>query len=303
MLSIIVAFRDVPVCSSNCLTSILQTCHILGTDSIEVILLDDHSDPNSGILEICKGFKSVSQTRVSIVHFSQNLGYSNMCAYGLSLSRGELALFVSHDMIVTADYIRTLVQTAALEPRFGVLRGTSPYIDGMPQHVCTSPFETRTPEDIFAFSAYMARYWGLAVDEDQLLIGDSFLVRREVLDKVGVFDPRYGNFFGDLDFGLRVQRAGYRLGCAKGAWLHHDGEAHFRQQQGRSAEPERIKAARALNVQKDYARFRQKWNAALSPVYPGVQEIPFAWLVQQPASGLNQYQQPLVLSKEVCELF
>ena len=44
-----------------------------------------------------------------------------------------------------------------------------------------------------------------------------------LLDKVGTFDPRYFGYFGDIDFGLRVQRGGLKMVCAKGAWLWHEG--------------------------------------------------------------------------------
>src|SRR6185437_11808987 len=85
----------------------------------------------------------------------------------------------------------------------------------------------RDYEDLEAFSRYISGYWGVNYVEDRLLTGDSMLVSRAALDKIGTFDTRFFGYFGDIDFGLRLQRAGLKMVCAKGAWLWHEGAGAY----------------------------------------------------------------------------
>jgi GT2 family glycosyltransferase len=64
---------------------------------------------------------------------------------------------------------------------------------------------------------------GRAAVEDRLLTGDVMLVKRAVLGRVGVMDSRLFGSVGDMDIGLGAQRAGFRLVCATGVWLYHEG--------------------------------------------------------------------------------
>jgi GT2 family glycosyltransferase len=48
---------------------------------------------------------------------------------------------------------------------------------------------------------------------------EGFLVRREVVDRIGLPDPSYFIFYDDVDFALRARRAGYRIWAVRDAVL------------------------------------------------------------------------------------
>jgi rhamnopyranosyl-N-acetylglucosaminyl-diphospho-decaprenol beta-1,3/1,4-galactofuranosyltransferase len=48
---------------------------------------------------------------------------------------------------------------------------------------------------------------------------EGFLVRREVVDRIGLPDPGYFIFYDDVDFALRARRAGYRIWGVRDAVL------------------------------------------------------------------------------------
>ena len=53
--------------------------------------------------------------------------------------------------------------------------------------------------------------------------GTALLVRRAVLEKVGLMDEDYFCYFDDFDWGLKARKAGYRLRLEPGAVVHHKG--------------------------------------------------------------------------------
>jgi GT2 family glycosyltransferase len=82
-------------------------------------------------------------------------------------------------------------------------------------------------------------------------------IPRRVIDQVGVLDERFGiGMFEDDDFSLRVRRAGYRLMCTDGAFVHHLHSATMR----RFSDEEYLRMFEA-NRQK----FERKWNVRWTP--------------------------------------
>ena len=230
MLSVVIAVRNTSQPTAQCLSSLLRAQNALGTIDVEYVLMDDASDPQQQIPALFEQFRKQLPQGVgsSVLRFKQHQHYTRALAQGFSVAKGRHVLFVSHDMLVTAEYVRTLLAVAAGDDSIGLVRGTSPYVDCFPQHEVRPPFNIRSFDDLDAFSHYVSAYWGLHAEQDNLLTGDSMLIKLEVFDKIGVFDPRYFGYFGDIDFGLRVQRAGFKMVCAKGAWLWHEGAAAYK---------------------------------------------------------------------------
>jgi GT2 family glycosyltransferase len=268
----------------NCLIGFLQTFRPLNlANEIEYILIDDNSDTEPGVVDLFLDFRARAQSPVSIFRFRQRRYYAWGCAYGFAKAKGDWVLFISHDMIVTPDYIRGVLNVAGLDESFGIVRGTSEYVDCFPQYQFIPPLPVRGLEDVMRFAAYVADYHGLSHAEDQLLTGDAMLIRRSVFDKIGSFDTRFPfGYFSDIDFGLRAQRAGFKMVCAKGAWLHHEGAGAYKNEAAvKQVTMQTIHAHRMEMVQQCYESFRKKWDESMPPRYPGAQQIDFAGLRQK----------------------
>jgi len=63
--------------------------------------------------------------------------------------------------------------------------------------------------------------------ETKLLLGFCMMVRREVLQKVGLFDEELVLGSDDLEFCLRLRSNGYRLLIARDVFVHHEGGSSF----------------------------------------------------------------------------
>jgi GT2 family glycosyltransferase len=299
MISIIVSFRNNGESARNVLRTLLRATNLLGIDGLEFILIDDNSAPAHNIPKLMTEFRSQlsADAKVTELHFTEHQNYTRALAYGLSAAKGAYSIFISHDMLVTSEYVRTLLAVATSNSSIGVVRGTSPNVHGFPQHCIVPPFPIYTFEQVDAFANYVGTYFGLKWVEDRLLIGDSMLIKREVLDKIGVFDPRYIGFFGDFDFGLRVQRAGFKMVCAKGAWLWHEGAGAYKNSPGKETHVEIDQGIKTA-----YQAFRQKWDFSLPAEYPGIDSIPFESMRHIPAPADGEYQMPITPRSEICQI-
>ena len=305
MLSVLISFKNSANTAVNVLRTTLRTIQLLGTASVEFILIDDKSDPEQNIPQLMAEFRSQlpAGVRATQMLFKEHQHYTRALAYGLSAAKGKNVLFVSHDMLLTPAYVRGLLAVAASDETIGLVRGTSPYVDCFPQHKIVPPFPLRSYEEVDEFAEYVSHYYGLQWVEDRLLTGDSMLIKREVLDKVGVFDPRYFGYFGDIDFGLRLQRAGFKMVCAKGAWLWHEGAAAYKDKAAQTQQHyAAIHAARMKVVDAAYKAFRDKWDTSLPIDYPGTDAIPLESLRRRPPFPSGEYQPPITPDVSICEM-
>ncbi len=59
------------------------------------------------------------------------------------------------------------------------------------------------------------------IEEVDFISGCGMLLRREVLEQVGMFSPEYFLYYEDLDLCLRVKKSGWQIACVTGAKMWH----------------------------------------------------------------------------------
>jgi hypothetical protein len=113
------------------------------------------------------------------------------------------------------------------------------------------PAGYRDLRDLDRFADARWERYGPEVRPEAILLGFCLLIRREVLDTIGVFDEGFeiGNF-EDGDLSMRATLAGFRLGVADGVYLHHYGSMTFR---GENLDYQGL-------TTRNHARFLAKWG-------------------------------------------
>ena len=268
MLSVIVPARNDPVSTRECLGSAISSLDELNLQC-EFVLIDDASDPADGIQQVFKEIRSAApQHQFKIARAKEHLHYTGAFSLGIHLSGKEKVFFLSNDMVITPQFFTAVLSVAALSHDFGIVRGTSNYCDSHPEHAVAPPNFLRRYTDVASFSQAILEIKGLSFVEDRVLSGDAVLISRALIDRIGVLDLRFFGYFGDVDYGLRAHLAGFKLMCAKGAWLWHKGAGHVKadaikkKQDLPSSHTERMKL-----VESAYQVFRQKWDPSLPASY------------------------------------
>ncbi len=265
MLSVIVPARNDGVMTGTCLGALLHTLDRLAL-TCEIILIDDASAPSEGILPaFFEARASAPRHQFRIVHSRAHQHYSGVFSIGLHLSKGDAVFFLSNDMLVTPFFLSSLLAVSALDTKFGIVRGTSNHTDSHPEYQIVPAEKPKDYEGIQAFSARMAAENGLGWRADSVLSGDAVLLKRALIERIGVLDLRFFGYFGDVDYGMRAHLAGFELVCATGAWLYHVGGWHVTRESQQRGETD-LKPGfdrRMALVSAAYKEFREKWGGDL----------------------------------------
>jgi GT2 family glycosyltransferase len=259
--SIIVPARNHPQFTATCLGSTLYSVSRLNL-KCEFILIDDASDKDQRIIDVFRDHRAkATGHHCTIIRSNKHQHYSGVFSIGLSHATRDVIFFISNDMVVTPSFIEALLLVSSLSREIGIVRGTSNYTDSHPEHQIAPPERARTFADIENFSRSQFGAHGAGFVEDKLLSGDAILLKRALVDRIGVLDLRFFGYFGDLDYGMRAQLSGFKLVCARGAWLYHEGGGHLKADvQAKQVPYADLVNTRMSLVDAAYKEFRAKWH-------------------------------------------
>jgi GT2 family glycosyltransferase/glycosyltransferase involved in cell wall biosynthesis len=230
-----------------CLESILRN-----TDypNYEVIVVDNNSnDQTPAYLRQM----AEQHSHIKIVLNAENRGFAAANNQGLALSSGERLVLLNNDTIVPAGWLSRLLRH--LDDQAIGLVGPVTNFTGNEARVEVD-YETLGEMETFA-EELMWRNSGRLADIHMLAM---FCVafRRELYDRIGPLDEQFGiGMFEDDDYAQRVKECGLRVVCAADVFVHHFGQAAFKEliadgsYDGLFAENRR--------------RFESKWNVRWIP--------------------------------------
>jgi hypothetical protein len=297
VISLLCSTVNAPSLTRACLQSLLACRDALAADGgVEFVLIDDHSDEQRATLPLLLSFRDAvgADAVTRVLRFRRRMHYTHALAYGLSLARGDRVLFISQDMVLTPSCVEEMLNIARDE-RIGAIRPTSQHMDWARALVQQPPAPLRTFDDVVQFSAQVRRQFAGETVDWPMLIGDAMLISRAVIDHIGVFDTRFYGFMGDIDYGIRLHRAGFRHVIARGAWLHHEG-AGGAKESAATGGPTFDEYARRMLQEVDAAHelLRQKWGAQpLPPHFRQMKREHFERLHGLPQSPADAFVPPL----------
>ncbi len=172
------------------------------------------------------------------VHFVRspvNGGWAGGNNLGLryALDRGaELVVLLNNDTTVAPDLVGRLSAAAAAHPDFGILGPVIRFMDP-PCEVQTDGVRFNRPGRPGFFQREpipLDRRDPPRVVEVDIVNGCCLMVRRQVVEKIGLIDERFFLIHEESDFCLRAQRAGFRNGVLAEALVWHRGSSTFRRE-------------------------------------------------------------------------
>jgi glycosyltransferase involved in cell wall biosynthesis len=198
--------------------TLASLCHqTYPTDLLEVIVVDDGSDPPLQL-------PAVRPQCTTLLRVSEGWGKANALRIGVAFSTGEILHLLDADMVVFPEHVAALARWHHALP-YAVTLGYKRFVDPVRHRPWPSPDEVvdawirGAADGLFGGSpgephGYQERY---IAQTDQLRsadhlafrihVGATIALRRELYDAAGGPDPqlRFGN---DTEFGYRLAQAG-----------------------------------------------------------------------------------------------
>jgi GT2 family glycosyltransferase len=202
----------------RCLEGLL---HRTSYDEVDAVVVVSSNAPEGMELELPAAFGS----RVTALRLEDRFNYSSSINAGASRTSAELLLLLNDDTeIVDPDWLTRLVEVAS-DPEIGVVGAKLLYPDGAVQHGGVTHDLDGYPHHAHLGIPDGPGYFGdLQLAMNYLAVtGACQVVRRDVFEEAGGYDPEFPLNYNDIDFCLRVVACGYRVVQENAATLvHHE---------------------------------------------------------------------------------
>jgi GT2 family glycosyltransferase len=202
----------------RCLLSVLGTKY----PNFEVIFVDNAStDSSLKIVEENFG----NDKRLKIFKNTKNLGFSAGNNFGLRQSKGDYIVFLNNDTIADPNWLATLVDVMEKDRTIGLAGSTILSIDGKKLRGAGGLWSDYL---LFLYPVGAGRgvdFEFLPIFEVSFATGCSMIVRKELLDEIGLFDPEIPYNYDDTLLSLKTWLAGKRVVSVPGSRVRHIGGA------------------------------------------------------------------------------
>jgi GT2 family glycosyltransferase len=202
----------------QCLRSLLRTTN---PQHVEIVVCDDASTSadHHAFLD------SIRHPHVQVIRRPQNGGFAKAANTGILAARpGRDVILLNSDTEAHDGWLEALLYSATHDDQVGIVGAKLLYPDGTIQSAGTF----RNPDEPDWFDHYY-RFQAATFAPSNApsyvfaTTGACMLVRREVLESIGLFDERYAMAFEDVDFCLRAIEAGFRvLYYPHAILIHHE---------------------------------------------------------------------------------
>jgi GT2 family glycosyltransferase len=229
-LSVVIVNYNVRYFLEQCLVSVKRACVNI---EAEVLVVDNAS--KDGSVEMLKE----KFPEVTLIANKENVGFSKANNQAIEKSCGEYVLLLNPDTVVAEDTFEKCIAFMGAHPHAGglgvrMLDGKGNFLPESKRALPTPAvafYKTFGLAALFPKSKTFGRYHLGFLDERQtheveILSGAFMLLRKSVLDKIGLLDETFFMYGEDVDLSYRIIKAGYKnYYFADTTIIHYKGES------------------------------------------------------------------------------
>ncbi len=219
--SIVILARNQADHTALCLQSIKRHTNI----PHEIIVVDNNSTDDT--LTFLSHW-SRDNANLKVIVNNTNRGFAAGNNQGISLASGKYIVLLNNDTVVTPGWLERMIDVLERFPGTGITGPVSNNVSG-PQLVQEADYCGLDQLELYA-----ARHAALNAGQTEpypRLVAFCLVIEREVLDRIGGLDERFGlGNFEDDDYCLRAWLSGFRPRIARGVFIHHAGSVTVKQE-------------------------------------------------------------------------
>jgi N-acetylglucosaminyl-diphospho-decaprenol L-rhamnosyltransferase len=239
----------------RCIDSVRSTADDL---RIEVVIVDNASIDGS----------SERMEEARVIRNPDNRGFARAANQGIRATSAPFVLLLNPDAQIVGGSLSALVKVARERPRAGAVGALVRNPDGSIQpsarrvprlgealgHAFLGPV---APRNRWTRSYTLADWDRSSERKVEWVSGSAMLLRREAIDRVGLFDEGYFMYVEDVDLCTRLRNAGWRVLFSPELEVVHQIGVSTRGQRGRMA------FEHSRSIYRYFSKFRARGAAAL----------------------------------------
>jgi GT2 family glycosyltransferase len=200
---IILHFKNIS-CLTECLASIDKITYL----NFEVIVV------NNGLHTI-NGIDKDLNLKVKIIENNLNLGFAKGNNIGIKealKNNSEYVFLLNDDTVVSPDFLEVLVNEGEKDLEAGMLGPKICYFDE-PQTIWFAGSKFDEQNCLLSFPNADEEEENLPNEksfESDYITGCAILVKKSVIEKIGLLDEKYFLYWEDVDWSFRARKAGFK---------------------------------------------------------------------------------------------
>lgn len=249
----------------------LRSLYAETRDTVFEVLVADNASPDGSAEALREAFGD--REDFTLVALEENLGFAAANNLLAARARGELLLLLNPDTVVLDGAVDALVAFADARPSAGIWGGRTEFADGSANP--TFCWGRYSPWAAFCratgLSAAFRRsrwlhpegvgYWATEREREVDIVSGCFLlVRRDLWERLGGFDPAFFMYGEEADLCLRARALGARPRITRAARIVHHGGAS---ESGAVEKQVKLHAAKARLVARHWPRWQRGLGRSL----------------------------------------
>lgn len=219
LVSVVIPNKDHTEDLDKCIRSLEE---ISDYKNVEYIIIENNSDQPETFAYYEKIQKE--NDKIKVVYWEREFNYSAINNFGVQSAKGDYLLFLNNDTeIINKDCVRELL-SYCMRPEVGIVGARLYYEDDTIQHagvivglggIAGHGFVGEAKDSVGYFSRI------ICAQDLSAVTAACMMVKKSVFEEVGGFEEKLAVAFNDVDFCLKVRKAGHLVVYNPYAELHH----------------------------------------------------------------------------------
>jgi GT2 family glycosyltransferase len=253
LVSILIPNKDHVEDLSKCISSVISKTTY---KNYEIIIIENNSQQQE-TFEYYEYLKN-NYKHINVIEFPQNeFNFSALNNFGAKFARGSVLILLNNDTeVITPDWIQNML-VFIRRKEIGVVGAKLYYPDNTIQHAgVILGLGGVAGHHHIRFSRDDEGYFGRLklIHNTTIVTAACMMIRRDVFEQVGGLDEAYKVAFNDVDFCMKVRKAGYLIVWTPYAELYH----YESKSRGYEDTPEKQE-----RFQSEVERFKTLWKKEL----------------------------------------